>query len=1026
MRLPSRAPPSLLFLHLSLLTSPVFVNLPHCDAVGVSFPLRSGRDLRRRLTTASGAPFASHDLSDHLRRYSRFHPIHNGHRIDDAEDAIPAVRVLDEGSVEHDDASVTAPLFQGMGTHYADVWVGTPPQRKSVIVDTGSHYTAFPCVGCTKCGEEYHTDKYFDPTKSSTYKELGCGSCQRGAYCSNKQCSFSQSYTEGSSWHAIQVMDKFYVGAIDNDPSLPYSSLAFDFMFGCQKRETGLFITQLADGIMGMSADTSTLVKQLYDKKRIQHNMFSLCFGRADEYSKEGVYSGAMTIGASNDVWYTSPMVYAASTKDSGWYTVYVEAIYLREGVVNGGGSATSDKKNQKILQINIEQSSVNSGKGVIVDSGTTDTYLSSRMSRPFKEAFKNIYGKDWSSGAKVLTQDELEKMPTILFQLKAFNRDDKLLDPKSTPGLVGNVPGIDSDRSHANDVVVAMPPWHYMEYSSSSKKWTPRFYLDERSGGVLGANAMMGHEILFDWEHKRVGFAESNCDYEEMLLESHEGGAGEQDEEEVESEGVGLEENVNCVLQPPLLQHACKDSIDMNNVPQCTGDAAAATAEVFGFESLVRLISAPGTGNGMSCSDVAKLEYSEKDSAYEMKGSGNKNGYSVNCRGDARCIERRKCNISCEELVLEVENPESVIEENNPCSSSWGECLPSCTKVRIIGTRHEDGKCYEVKEENRTCHTGFCAMDTCRVPFKVHVALGLAGGNAAYWTADREEVFKSTLAGMQGVPSEIKDGDIEVTMVSDWTDEVVGWDIKEEKDEVVILGMKVTLEISIWAANYKELITSNKCDDGPTLQRFSATAHKVKNIVDLPTFTRRFVHQLLEANAIIKEGSDNDNPYSKLAMNGPSKVLESWAVKMQVGIPGPPLPIPIMEDGQNASKNKSTYIIEIVVLSLLFVMGCYVVRNWKPDRQEFERYERSMGVSSSHDDGGTIHTSSLVEKMRKRVVQANLRGPKYSKLDQDGESNTLGIASGDKEMAEKDEFEMSTLTEKRGNYEKDMDIDSP
>mmetsp|Transcript_47308 Transcript_47308/g.92277 ORF Transcript_47308/g.92277 Transcript_47308/m.92277 type:complete len:1024 (-) Transcript_47308:128-3199(-) len=1023
MHFPSRAIPSRFFLRLSLLTSPVFVSLPYCDAVGVSFPLRSGRDLRRHLTAASGAPFASHDLSDHLRRYSRFHPIHNAHRIDDAEDAIPAVRVLDEGLVEHDDASVTAPLFQGMGTHYADVWVGTPPQRKSVIVDTGSHYTAFPCVGCNKCGEEYHTDKYFDPTKSSTFKELGCGQCQRGAYCSNKQCSFSQSYTEGSSWHAIQVVDKFYVGAIDNDPPLPYSSLAFDFMFGCQKSETGLFITQLADGIMGMSADKSTLVKQLYDQKRIQHNMFSLCYGRSDEHSKEGVYSGAMTIGASNDVWYTSPMVYASSTKDSGWYTVYVEAIYLREGVVNGRGSASPDNKSQKIVQINIEQGLVNSGKGVIVDSGTTDTYLSSRMSGPFKEAFKKLFGKDWSKQAKVLTQNELEKMPTILFQLKAFNRKDTLLDPKSTPGLVGNVPGIDSDNSHANDILVAMPPWHYMEYSSSSKLWTPRIYFEERSGGVLGANTMMGHEILFDWENSRVGFAESNCDYEEMVRESHEGGVGEQDEEDDESEGVGLEENVNCVLQKAVLQHACKDSIDMNNVPQCTGDAAAATAEVSGFESLVRLISAPGTGNGMSCSDVAKLEYSEKDPAYEMADDGNKNGYSVHCRQDARCIEMRKCTVSCEELVLEVENPESIIEENSPCSSRWGECLPSCTKVRIIGTLHEDGKCYEVKEENRTCHTGFCAMDTCLVPFRVHVALGLAGGNAAYWTEYREEVFKSALAGMQGIPSEIKDGDIEVTMVSDWTDEGVGWDIKEEKDEVEILGMKVTLEISIWAANYKELITSGKCDDGPTLQRFAASAHKVKDSVDAPTFIKRFVHRLLKANAIIKEGSDNDNPYSKLAMNGPSKVLENWAVKSQVGFPGLPVPIPIMEDSQNASKNKSTYIIDIAVLSLLFVMGCYVVRNWKPNRQEFERYERSMGVSSSHDDGGAIHSSTLVEKMRKRVVQASPRGPKYSKLNQGGESNTLGMTSSDEAMTAKDEFEMSTLSDKKSNYEKDMDI---
>ena len=44
-----------------------------------------------------------------------------------------------------------APLFHGVGVHYAFVWVGSPPQRVSVIVDTGSRHTAFPCVGC-KCG----------------------------------------------------------------------------------------------------------------------------------------------------------------------------------------------------------------------------------------------------------------------------------------------------------------------------------------------------------------------------------------------------------------------------------------------------------------------------------------------------------------------------------------------------------------------------------------------------------------------------------------------------------------------------------------------------------------------------------------------------------------------------------------------------------------------------------------------------------------------------------------------------------
>lgn len=60
-------------------------------------------------------------------------------------------RVYRRLAAKVDDAD-TAPLFEGMGTHYAFIWVGTPPQRVSVIMDTGSHHTAFPCTGC-KCGK---------------------------------------------------------------------------------------------------------------------------------------------------------------------------------------------------------------------------------------------------------------------------------------------------------------------------------------------------------------------------------------------------------------------------------------------------------------------------------------------------------------------------------------------------------------------------------------------------------------------------------------------------------------------------------------------------------------------------------------------------------------------------------------------------------------------------------------------------------------------------------------------------------
>lgn len=64
------------------------------------------------------------------------------------------------------------PLFLGYGTHFAYVYVGTPPQRASVIINTGSHFSAFPCSECRNCGN--HTDPYWDPYKSSTAHMVTC------------------------------------------------------------------------------------------------------------------------------------------------------------------------------------------------------------------------------------------------------------------------------------------------------------------------------------------------------------------------------------------------------------------------------------------------------------------------------------------------------------------------------------------------------------------------------------------------------------------------------------------------------------------------------------------------------------------------------------------------------------------------------------------------------------------------------------------------------------------------------------
>jgi hypothetical protein len=61
--------------------------------------------------------------------------------------------------------------FEDLGYYYVDIFVGTPPQHATVIFDTGSGLTAFPCTGCADCGK--HINPKFDTSKSSTCQRIG-------------------------------------------------------------------------------------------------------------------------------------------------------------------------------------------------------------------------------------------------------------------------------------------------------------------------------------------------------------------------------------------------------------------------------------------------------------------------------------------------------------------------------------------------------------------------------------------------------------------------------------------------------------------------------------------------------------------------------------------------------------------------------------------------------------------------------------------------------------------------------------
>jgi hypothetical protein len=112
---------------------------------------------------------------------------------------------------------------------------------------------------------------------------------------------------------------------------------------------------------------------------------------------------------------------------------------------------------------------------------------MNSILGTPFKNTWKELVGVSYSTSKMKLTEEQVEKIPTILIQLEGsgeqtYNKNDAI------PGLAGSI-----DSKNPNDIIIAMPPAHYVEYDPKKDVYMGRFSVSEKYGSVLGANFMRG-----------------------------------------------------------------------------------------------------------------------------------------------------------------------------------------------------------------------------------------------------------------------------------------------------------------------------------------------------------------------------------------------------------------------------------------------------------------------------------------------------------------------------------------------------
>jgi hypothetical protein len=332
--------------------------------------------------------------------------------------------------------------------------VGTPvPQTQHVILDTGSYHTAFPCSDCDGCGDKL--DPPFDDHESATGRPVPCGACEntdqnpRAASCKatseGDRCVFSQTYAEGSSFAAVQFEDYVALG-----------DLTLLLVFGCQVRESGLFSSQKVDGIMGLADHRHSLMSHVPSQ---ESRLFSLCFTPT---------GGRFRIGGVRPESHEEPMRFAAlnQVRAKGFYSLQVTDVRL-----NGVSLGT--------------MGSFNAGKGVIVDSGTTDTYLPRSVAETFTRVWRDAVGHPHDHTKRAYSSEQFDALPVLVFYLK---------------GEYGEI------------VEFAVHPSNYMDPGAARGEFTSRLYIEETEGAVLGANALNYHEVLFDASGGVVGFARSSC----------------------------------------------------------------------------------------------------------------------------------------------------------------------------------------------------------------------------------------------------------------------------------------------------------------------------------------------------------------------------------------------------------------------------------------------------------------------------------------------------------------------------------
>ncbi|XP_042487363.1 aspartic proteinase CDR1-like [Macadamia integrifolia] len=252
-------------------------------------------------------------------------------------------------------SQVSTPISPVGGAYLMQISFGTPPVSNLAIADTGSDLIWIQCKPCVPCYKQ--VAPLFDPTKSSTYKNISCHTQEcdllESYTCSSEgSCGYEYSYGDDSFTLGFLATETFTLGSASSSSiSLPKK------IFGCGQDDEGFFNKE-ESGLVGLGGGPLSLISQM---KSTIGGKFSYCLVPLDNANAKSKLKFGSDAVVSGDGVVWTPLV--SKDLDPTFYYVTLEGISV------GNKRLVFKKYSRK----------ANAVEGnIILDSGTTLTFLPS------------------------------------------------------------------------------------------------------------------------------------------------------------------------------------------------------------------------------------------------------------------------------------------------------------------------------------------------------------------------------------------------------------------------------------------------------------------------------------------------------------------------------------------------------------------------------------------------------------------------------------------------------------------------